>query len=115
MTINTVWFSVCAVCFVLVAGIAGNADYADAVLAERAYCANVTLYHAVRAPRVGPTITVTIVKFVKKIKIVKNAGGRRLFCVGGKYRIGLAIPESNFFKILAQNRLLVYVIQDLCY
>ena len=46
MTINTVWISVCAVGFVLLAGIAGNADYADAVLAERAYCANVTLYHA---------------------------------------------------------------------
>jgi hypothetical protein len=30
----------------MLAGIAGNADYADAVLAERAYCANVTLYHA---------------------------------------------------------------------
>jgi hypothetical protein len=60
----------------------------------------------VRVPRVGPTITVTIVRFVKKIKIVKNAGGRRFKRTGGKYPARVAIPERRNFKILAQNHLL---------
>ena len=40
------WVSIGAVGFLLLAGIAGQADYEDAVLQEQAYCRNVALYHA---------------------------------------------------------------------
>ena len=39
---------------------------------------------------------------------VENGGGGRLKRTGGKNRAWAAIPESNFFKILAQTGLLVY-------
>lgn len=39
------WISIGAIGFFLVMGFAGNADYEDALLAERGYCRNVTLYY----------------------------------------------------------------------
>ena len=35
-----------ALALLVLAGIAGTMDYEDALLEERAYCANVTLHHA---------------------------------------------------------------------
>ncbi len=43
---NRIWISVGAIGFLLAAGWAGQSDYEDAVLAERAYCERVTLYYA---------------------------------------------------------------------
>jgi hypothetical protein len=39
--INWVWVGVGFVVFILLAGLAGQADYEDAQLQEQAYCANV--------------------------------------------------------------------------
>ena len=44
--INWRWVCVGGIVFLLLAGIAGKADYEDALLQEQAYCSNVTLYRA---------------------------------------------------------------------
>lgn len=42
--VNWRWVSIGAIGFFLIMGFAGNADYEDALLAERAYCENVERY-----------------------------------------------------------------------
>ena len=48
------WVALGTALFLLLAGIAGQADYEDAVLQEQAYCANVELYRATEGEKGWP-------------------------------------------------------------
>ena len=48
------WVALGTLGFLLMAGIAGQADYEDAVLQEQVYCANVELYRATNGEKGWP-------------------------------------------------------------
>lgn len=52
--INWRWVSVGFVVFFLLAGIAGQSDYEEAVRAEQAYCENVKLFNETRGEKGWP-------------------------------------------------------------
>ena len=53
-SINWRWVVIGTLAFLLLAGIAGQMDYEDAVLQEQAYCANVELYRATEGEKGWP-------------------------------------------------------------
>lgn len=74
---NKLWISIGAIGFVLVAGWAGQSDHEDAVLAEQAYCRNVTLYHASAGEQGWPDY-----RELYNVMCVKYRGDPEMFSAG---------------------------------
>lgn len=74
---NKLWISVGAVGFLLLAGLVGRSDYEDALVAEQAYCANVTLYYATAGEQGWPDY-----RDMYNIMCVKYRGDPELFSQG---------------------------------